>query len=67
MKATVRQGWIMNCTVLDPNNSVFCLSEAEEPYFEKLIIVRVPVVWEARTSYIKQNCAVKVKSIGLQG
>lgn len=55
----------MNCTVLDPNNSVFCLREAQEPYFEKLIIVEVPVVWEARTRDIKQNCAIKVKPIGL--
>ena len=64
MKAIAGQGWIMDCTVLDPNNSVFFLSETQEPYFEKLIIVKLPLLWEARTRYIKWNCPKKVKPIG---
>lgn len=55
MKAIAGQGWIMNCTVLDPNNSVLCLSGAQEPYFEKLIIVKLSMVREGRTRYIKQT------------
>lgn len=64
MKAIAGQGRIVNCTVLDPNNSVFCPSETQEPYFEKLIIVELPLVWKARTRYIKWNCPKKVKPIG---
>jgi len=54
----------MNCTVHDPNNSVFCLGEAQKPYFEKLIVVKLHFVWEARTACMKWNCPKKVKRIG---